>query len=126
MLKGLIAKQAMLDEGEHCRAEESVLLNSGDCMMNYDFMNESIPSSLQRATEEIFHDTISLGNYPIGFFCTTHQWSVYRLVGLRGPPEPLRSLIPCPLRHLFYRRKTVAWCTHSNSENCTPIFLSSL
>ena len=29
-----IAKQAMHEEGEHCRAEESVLLNSRDCMMN--------------------------------------------------------------------------------------------
>ena len=60
LLKGLIAKQAMLDEGEHCRAEESVLLNSGDCMRNYDFMNKSFPSSLQRAPEEIFHNTIKI------------------------------------------------------------------
>ena len=40
-----IAKQAMHDEGEHFSDEESVKSNSGDCMRNYDFMNEFIPSS---------------------------------------------------------------------------------
>ena len=59
------------------------MLNSGDCMRNYDFMNESIPSSLQRAPEEIFHDTISLGNCQIGFFSGQfNQSSVHRLVCL--------------------------------------------